>query len=150
MIPQTASHERDLEDAVLVVHLAGRRFGLPLSQVQRVLPMAAVLSLPETSEGLIGVLHLHGEIVPVLDPRQRLGLPTPKMQAEHSLVLLNGASRFLMWVDSIEEVVGASDALATVPAQQATPLVPRVIRLGDELVPILAPSVIGPRGGVAR
>ena len=147
MIPRDAFHH---QDAVLVVHLAGRRFGLPLSQVERVLPMAAVLALPETSEGLIGVLNLHGEIVPVLDPRPRLGLPTPKMQAEHSLVLLSGAARFLMWVDSIEEVVAATDALATVPAQQATPLVPSVMRLGDELVPILAPNVLGPRSGVAR
>ncbi len=138
------------QDAVLLIHLSDRRFGLPLALVERVLPMAAVVSLPETSEGLIGVLNLRGEIVPVIDPRPRLGLPTPAMNAEQHLVLLSGTTRFLLWVDAIEEVVPASDALATVPAQQASPLVPRVIRLGDALVPILAPAVLEPRSGVAR
>ncbi len=72
------------------------------------------------------------------------------MNVEQHLVLLSGTTRFLLWVDAIEEVVPASDALATVPAQQASPLVPRVIRLGDALVPILAPAVLEPRSGVAR
>jgi purine-binding chemotaxis protein CheW len=137
-------------EAVLLVHLADRSFGLPLAVVQRVLPMAAVTSLPEAGEGLIGVLNLHGDILPVVDPRPRLGLPTPQLNAEQRLVLVTGSSRFLLWVDAIEEVVSGADAMTTVAAQHTSPLVPRVIRLGDKVVPILAPSVFEPRSGVAR
>src|SRR5918994_3443220 len=132
MNDQSPSHNHD---AVLLVHLADRRFGLPLALVERVLPMAAVTPLPETSEGLIGVLNLHGEIVPVIDPRPRLGLPTPPLNGEQRLVLLAGSARYLLWVDAIEEVVPSSDALSAVPTQQGSPLVPRVIRLGDAIVP---------------
>jgi chemotaxis signal transduction protein len=138
------------EAAVLLVRLADREVGLPLASVERVLPMAHVLSLPDPSQGLIGMLNLHGEVLPVIDPRPRLGVPTPSVTAEQRLVLVRGVGRFLLWVDAIDEVIPASDTQTTVPMQQASPLVPRVIRLGDAIVPILAPGVLEPRTGAAR
>ena len=135
---------------MLVVHLADRRFGLPLADVERVMPMAYVLPLPESSHNLMGVLNLHGEILPVVDPRPRLALPTPTITPEHRLVLMTGILRFLLWVDAIEEVVPGADALSTLPAQQTNPLVARVMRLGDTIVPVLAPSALAPRSGVIR
>jgi chemotaxis signal transduction protein len=134
-----------VSDAVLLIRLADRRFGLPLAAVERVMPMAFVLPLPESQRDLIGVLNLHGEILPVIDVRPRLGLPTPALLADQRLVLITGSERFLLWVDAIEEVLPAADAQSTVPSQVASPLIPRVIRLGDELVPVLALSALAPR-----
>jgi chemotaxis signal transduction protein len=138
------------EAAVLLVRLADREVGLPLALVERVLPMAYVLSLPDPSQGLIGVLNLHGDVLPVVDPRPRLGVPTPSVSPEQRLVLVRGAERFLLWVDAIDEVVPGADAQTTVPMQQASPLLPRVIRLGNRLVPVMAPSALEPRSGAAR
>jgi chemotaxis signal transduction protein len=136
-----------VSDAVLLVYLADRRFGLPLAAVERVMPMALVLPLPQSHEDLIGVLNLRGEILPVINPRPRLGLPTPALHADQRLVLLSGTDRFLLWVDAIEEVLPAADAQSTVATHLASPLMPRVIRLGDELVPVLALSALEPRSG---
>jgi chemotaxis signal transduction protein len=129
-------------DAVLLIRLSDRRFGLPLAAVERVMPMAFVLPLPESQSDLIGVLNLHGEILPVIDLRPRLGMTTPAMNADQRLVLVCGSDRFLLWVDAIEDVLPAADAQSTVPSQVASPLIPRVIRLGDEMVPILALSAL--------
>src|SRR3954454_5413624 len=92
-------------DAVLLVHLADRACALPLASVERVLPMAYVLPLPASGRDVVGVMNLHGNILPVVDPRPRMGLPTPPITAEQHLVLVSSATRFLMWVDAIEEVV---------------------------------------------
>jgi chemotaxis signal transduction protein len=138
---ESARMSTAVSDAVLLVCLADRRFGLPLAAVERVMPMAQVLPLPQSHQDLIGVLNLHGEILPVIDPRPRLGLPTPAMHADQRLVLVSGAERFLLWVDAIEEVLPAADAQATV----ASPLMPRVMRLGDEMVPILSLTALEPR-----
>jgi purine-binding chemotaxis protein CheW len=141
----------DAEHAVLLVQLGGRRYGLPLTMVERVLPMAYVLPLPDSGQGLLGMLNLHGEVLPVIDPRRRLGLGSPRIVPDHRLVLVHCGSRFLLWVDAIDEVVsGGAEALTVVPAGQTSPLVPRVLRLGEEMVPVLAPAALEPRSGPAR
>jgi purine-binding chemotaxis protein CheW len=141
----TATRER--ADAALLVRLGGRQYALPLASVDRVLPMAYVLSLPDHAEGLLGMLNLHGQVLPVIDPYARLGLSSPPVAAEHRLVLLRGNTSFLLWVEDVEEVVNLTAAdVNAVPTQQSSPLVPRVLRLGDELVPLLAPTALGPRG----
>ncbi len=133
--------------AVLLVRLAERQYGLPLASVERVLPMAQVAQMPDTGDGLLGMLNLHGQVLPVVNPHPRLGLPTPRIAADHRLVLVRATAPFLLWVDSVDEVVSvAPDELSNVPAQQASPVVPRVLRLGDEIVPVLAPTALEPRG----
>jgi purine-binding chemotaxis protein CheW len=137
------------ENALLLVRLGDRQYGLPLGSVERVLPMAHVPSLPDVGQGLMGMLNLHGQVLPVVDPRARLGLPTPAVAPEHRLVLLGATSRFLLWVDEVDEVVSPTEEeLSSVPVQQASPIVPRVLRLGPTVVPVLAPHALEPRGSL--
>ncbi len=53
-----------------------QQYALPLSVVERVLPMVAVSPLPHAPSIALGVINLHGQIIPVLDIRRRLGFPT--------------------------------------------------------------------------
>src|SRR5438093_13046628 len=103
--------------------------------------MALVLGLPDAGDGLLGMLNLHGQVLPVIDPHPRLGMPSPRLTADHRLVLLEAGTPFLLWVNEVDEVVtAAADALSDVPGQQQpSPLIPRVVRLGDSTVPVLAP-----------
>jgi len=126
--------------AVLVVHLADQRYGLPLASVERVVPMAYVQPLPPSSSGVVGALNLHGDILPVVDARPRLGLATPPMHAEHSLVLIAANSRFLLWVDAVDDVMLAASSGASV----SDSIVSRVIRLDDALLPVLSAAALEP------
>jgi purine-binding chemotaxis protein CheW len=137
------------ETAALLVRIGQRQFGLPLNVVERVLPMAAVVALPDTNQGMVGVLNVRGAIMPVIDPRPRLGAPTPDAHPEHRLVLVRGTKPFLLWVDEVDEVVSLGpDHVTSVPAQQASPVVPRVVRLGNAIVPLLAPTALEPRAAL--
>jgi chemotaxis signal transduction protein len=139
----------DHSGAVLLVRLGERRYGLPLASVERVLPMAYILALPDSGDGLLGMLNLHGQVLPVIGPHARLGLPAPKLSAAHKLVLLRASVPFLLWVEDVEEVVDNSpDALSSVPAQQVSPVVSTVLRLGDAIVPVLNPTALEPRGSL--
>jgi purine-binding chemotaxis protein CheW len=136
----------DPNTAALLVRLGDRQFGLPLSCVERVLPMAQVLPLPDAGESLLGMLNLHGNVLPVVDPHSRLGLDKPGVQAEHRLILLSGRAPFLMWVDDVDEVVVLSpEAFSDVPTLQTNPVVASVVRLGESIVPLLAPGALEPR-----
>lgn len=60
----------------LVVFLIGdQHYALPVSSVDRVLPMVALSPLPKLPDVVLGVLNFHGKVIPVLDVCCRLGLP---------------------------------------------------------------------------
>jgi chemotaxis signal transduction protein len=94
--------------------------------------MPRVLAIPGSPDDTVGVLNVHGDVLPVIDPRARLGVPRPAVTAEQSLVLLSVGSRFLVWVDGVEGVVAGS-------------VVGPVARLGDTLLPLLSPTALEPR-----
>lgn len=98
--------EREGARALLVFRLEGQRCGLPVEAVERVLPMAAVTPLPQGPAVALGLLNLHGELLPVLDLRRRFGLPPADYgPGARLLVSRAGARRVLLAVDEVEEVV---------------------------------------------
>jgi purine-binding chemotaxis protein CheW len=138
----TSEHQK----AALLIRLGDQRYGVPLSAVERVLPMAAVLVLPESDDGLLGMLNLHGSVLPVVDPRARLGLVTPGVAAGQRLILLRGATQFLMWVDEVDDVIALSpESVSEVPTSRTSPVVTSVVRLNETIVPLLAPGALEPR-----
>ena len=71
--------DQDLQSPALrlvVFGIEGQRYALPLLAVERVLPMVAVSPLPKAPSVALGVINFHGQVVPVLDIRNRFGLPS--------------------------------------------------------------------------
>lgn len=100
---------------VLVVRVAGRRVALPLESVQQVLPAVAPEPLPGAPEVIRGVVNLHGELLPLLDLRARLGLPDGSLDPDHHLVACAVAGRTVaLHVDEAETV-------AQLPPQELIP-----------------------------
>jgi purine-binding chemotaxis protein CheW len=56
--------------------VAEQQYALPLPVVERVLPMVAVSPLPQAPPIALGVINVHGRVMPVLDLRRRFGLPS--------------------------------------------------------------------------
>jgi chemotaxis-related protein WspB len=52
---------------VLVFHIGRDRYGLPLRQVQRVLPLLELKGIPLAPDSVAGLMNLHGDPVPVVD-----------------------------------------------------------------------------------
>lgn len=71
-------------------------------EVQRMVIMHPVSSLPPE---VLGVIDVHGEIVPVLDLRQRLGMERKPPTSSSPLLILNSrGSTLAILVDQIEGV----------------------------------------------
>jgi chemotaxis signal transduction protein len=140
----TSASVRPHAQAVLLVMLGAARYALPLTEVERVLPMASVLRVPDQPGGMLGVLNLHGEVLPVVDPRARLGLPRPACAPDQRLIVLTaGGRRFLLWVDAVEDIAEhAPEALSAFGSAQADKLTTHVLRRPGELVPVLSPSAL--------
>jgi len=52
-------------DKLVVFNLDDRRFAMPLSAVVRVERIVAITPLPRAPEIVLGVVNMHGQIIPV-------------------------------------------------------------------------------------
>ncbi len=97
---------------------AHERFALDVAQVERVLRYGAPRALPNSASWLRGVVAVGETLVPVLDLRERLGLPAAAPDdASRILVLALERGRVGFIVDAVHEVM-AVDANAVEEAPE--------------------------------
>lgn len=95
---------------LVVFGIGGQRYALPLLAVERVLPMVAVSPLPKAPSVALGVINLHGQVVPVLNIRSRFGLPPRHYGLAGHLLVARTDRRILAL--PVDEVFGVKEAAA--------------------------------------
>jgi purine-binding chemotaxis protein CheW len=108
----------------LSFRLAGQRYAAPLAQVSEVIREGELTLVPGAAGDLLGIRHLRGRIVPVMDGRLRLGLP-PLEEGGHGavrLVMLSHEQHLIgLRVDAIGELLDvAPEAIAPPPPDRAS------------------------------
>jgi len=134
----------------LIGKIGDHPYAVPVSAVERTLPMAALLRLPETPQDVVGVLNLHGAVLSVVDPRPRLGQRTPPFHPDQRLVVLRAGTRYLLWIDEVERIASAAVRpfeSVTVASERA--LVPFLVHLDGETIPVISPRALDPGPVVA-
>ena len=108
--PRLDDNLRNSTRSLVVFAIEGQRYALNLPVVERVLPIAEVSPLPEAPPIALGVINIHGQVIPVLDIRQRFGLPP----CEYGLTarLLVARTRRRMLAVPVDEVFGVSEITA--------------------------------------
>jgi chemotaxis signal transduction protein len=134
--------------------LAGRvgnlGIAVPVAAVERVLPMATLTPVPEMPPAIVGVLNLHGVSLLVVNPRPLLGLPTPLHLPDQRLVIVHASTRFVLWVDTVEQIVDTPFHHApqgAVPSERA--LAPYIVNLDGETTLVLSTEALDPGAGSA-
>jgi purine-binding chemotaxis protein CheW len=132
----TVTASADATAQVLVVHVATMRCGFVLDDVIEVLPAVQMAALPGAPEVIGGVIDLRGALVPVLDLRRRLGLPTrPPHVDDHVVVCTVGARSVAIWVDRAADVLTiARRDLAPLDGVAQAGYLPGVTRRDDGLM----------------
>lgn len=120
----------DGELKVLPFSVADYRFGLPLETVNRVDAMVALTRVPDVPDPVIGVISVHGDVVPVVDIRRRLGLKQhPPRSTDHLVLVRDGEQEMALRVDAVDPVVAiAADAIA--PPVAASAALPHIKGVG--------------------
>ncbi len=130
---------------ILAFVVAGQRFGLPVDNVVQIIEMVALTPLPGAPDMVRGVLDFHGQVIPAIDMRLRLGLPQQAYTLRTPIVIGRlGKHLAGLIVDAVSGVVGVPEAqietpdrvfsLETLPSR---PLVGGVARQSDGLLLIL-------------
>jgi purine-binding chemotaxis protein CheW len=136
---------------LLLLRIGQRRYALPAEAVERVERMAALIPLPDAPPGVAGVLNLRGALLPVVDPRPRLGMPTPGADPSQHLVVVAAEGRYLLWVDGVDRIVRPpSVGSGSIALGAGRAVVASMVRLDDETVPVLSPAALDPGPIVAE
>ena len=104
------------ERAVVVVDICGKACGLPLEDVQEIVPMASLFRPPAIPPLLEGFLNLRGTAVPVVRLGRLFGMPERPLELHTPLVILRGAGYpIALLVDNVSRILPVtSDALLPV------------------------------------
>ena len=129
---------------VLIFEIGGQRYGLPASDVAELVRAVAIVPLPLESACIEGVIDLRGTVVPVVDLRARLRLPSKAVEpSDHLIIIAAGAGGrpLALRVDrALDLVVGDPAAFEQVhefmPGSGDAILV-MMMRMPDGLVPLL-------------
>ncbi|NMA29098.1 MAG: chemotaxis protein CheW [Burkholderiales bacterium] len=93
-------------DSLVTFRVEDLLLGLDLEAVVRIERAAAVTPLNGAPPCLMGVLNHHGRILPVLDLRRRLGLPTrPLAPSDQFLLVRCGLRTVVVPIDRVEGLV---------------------------------------------
>ena len=90
-------------------------YGLELLRVREVIRVRETTWLPRAPSFVKGIINLRGDVIPIVDLRDKLGLPSRPAEADTRIIVVEVEARLIgMVVDSASQVV-------RIPAAQIDP-----------------------------
>jgi len=137
----------DDDEQVVVFRLDKEEFGVPIDSVQEIVRVPDVLThVPKAPAFVEGVINLRGSVLPVIDLRLRLGMPTvERSDRQRVMVFLIAGMRTGFIVDSVAEVLKIhKNAIETAPhlSNEQAKLLARMANLEKQkrMVQLIDPS----------
>lgn len=98
-------NQTDLISQWVTFFLDGEIYGVNVLQVQEVLRVSEISPVPGAPEYVLGIINLRGNIVTVVDMRQRFGLQPKELDDLSRIVIIEVTSYVIgILVDSVAEV----------------------------------------------
>ncbi len=106
--PQKIQAE-NISDAILqyvTFRLAEETYGINVMMVQEVLRYTEIAPVPGAPEYVLGIINLRGNVVTVIDTRQRFGLMPSEVSDSTRIMIIEADHQVVgIMVDSVAEVV---------------------------------------------
>ncbi|CAN1560685.1 chemotaxis protein CheW [Limnohabitans sp. B9-3] len=130
--------EKELKSVrrLLSFRLGDERCALPLALVDRVEEYGSAVNLPQGDDSLAGVVQIKGEVAPVLDMRDMLGIKGKDTSA-YVVVRIQGAAWALV-VDKVDRVIEIAEKDITPVRTSQNDYLTEVGRLDGELISLLS------------
>jgi len=103
------SEELNQNDPIMqwvTFYLGDEKYGINVMQVQEVLRVTEIAPVPGAPSYVLGIINLRGNVVTVIDTRNRFGLPSKETDDSSRVVIIETESHIIgILVDSVAEVV---------------------------------------------
>ena len=96
-----------MDNPLVIFTLEKRRYALHLAIVERVFRIVEIDPLPQAPEIVTGVINVQGQIIPVVNVRQRFRLPRCEISLNDQLIIAHTNQRKVgLVVDAVTDVIG--------------------------------------------
>ena len=93
------------DNQFVIFRLADEYYGIKIENVETIERIMEITRVPKTQNYIKGVINLRGEIVPIIDLRDRLGLPSKDYDSETRIIVNKKQDLMIGYiVDSASEV----------------------------------------------
>lgn len=90
----------------LIFYLDSKQYAVDLSYIRRIIWAVEITSLPNQQAFIQGIINYHGDITPVINLRQLLGLSSKEISINDHLILCHVNDKPLAFlVDQVKKVV---------------------------------------------
>lgn len=98
--------EDTLKDKFLTFVIENDEYGIEIANIKEIIKVTRITQVPESPSYVKGIINLRGDIVPVIDVRNRFGKPQKEYDALTCIVVIDYVKyRIGLIVDSVNEVV---------------------------------------------
>jgi purine-binding chemotaxis protein CheW len=131
---------------LLTFSLEKESYGVDIQRVQEIRGWSAVTPIPEAPHHILGVQNLRGTIVPIIDLRARIGMPSVEPSATTVIIVLsvetsNGSRLFGIVADGVSDVTNLTESsLRAVPCMGTggpAEYLRGLLSLGDTMILVL-------------
>ena len=136
---------RPAEEQMVVLDVGEESYGIPVQRVREIVRVPPITRVPNGPAFLEGVINLCGQVIPVMDLRKHLGIPSGSETRSSRVVVSElGSHTVGLMVDAVSEVVMVAtteiEPPPTLIAGANDGQIRGVARLGDRLVLFLDPD----------
>jgi purine-binding chemotaxis protein CheW len=125
---------------LVIFSLGSEEYALPITRVQEIIRYTEPRSVASQTRWIRGVINLRGNIVPVCDLADRLGLGLERPAGAKIVIVETAAGTAGVIVDDVEEVLTVtSEQLENVPTADAA-YVDAIAKMGERLAILLNPD----------
>ena len=148
MAAQVKSQSR-VKTQLVVFKLGDEEYALPITCVQEIIRFTEPRSVASKDRFIRGVINLRGNIVPIYDLKERLGLPVSETENAKIVIIEQAAGVAGAIVDEVTEVLTTEvGEFEDVPAADHE-AISGIVKLDDRLLVLLDPENIVPTVDVA-
>jgi len=88
----------------LTFFLAGEEYGVEILRVQEIISMMPITRVPRTPPYIRGVINLRGKVIPIVDLREKFGMPAATEPEQVMIVVQVGGVQIGVVADKVSEV----------------------------------------------
>jgi purine-binding chemotaxis protein CheW len=127
---------------LVVFQLCHEEFSIEVVSVESIIKLQAITKVPHAPDFVVGVTNLRGSIVPVIDLKERLGLPKTEVGIDTRIVVaILQDQKVGMVVDAVSQVIEIEDSLIEPAPHMSSSIdssfIKGVVKIEEELVILL-------------
>ncbi len=106
-----------MENQVVIFRVGNEQYGVDIASVESIIKMQAITAVPHAPQFVEGVTNLRGIILPVIDLRNRFGLPRIETTKDSRIIVVSlEGTKLGMVVDAVSEVLSIPDGTVEPPS----------------------------------